>query len=366
MGAAEAALAARRDGRSRPAPALAHQADVVAAGCSASRSRPTPSHALKTGYDLPRSAGRARCSTRSASPPPGCCPTSCAPGTRLGEVCAARRRDDRPARRHAGDRRDDRRLRRAARRGRARARATGTRCSARRSCSRAARGDRFDDPAGVRLLATARPDGGWLPGGASSTGAGVLRARRSPAATSTSSTARAQALRAAPACSPTRSSRAASASRSRARDAEAFVLGEPADEAEPYAALLQGVALRRAAVLRLRRPARRAAERRAHAHRRRDPQPRTGASCAPTCSAGRVRLVEQPEAAVGMAILAAADGRGGDAAAEMVRTREVVEPRRRSRRTASASATCGSSPSSSAAAGSAARLAAMRARGRAA
>ena len=48
--------------------------------------------------------------------------------------------------------------------------------------------------------------------------------------------------RAARAWSPTRSSRAASGSRSLAPDAEGFLLGTPVDEADRYAALLQGVA----------------------------------------------------------------------------------------------------------------------------
>ena len=95
------------------------------------------------------------------------------------------------------------------------------------------------DPAGV-LYCHRAPDGGWLPGGASSTGAGVLSARfagrdldelgrRAEAFEDTS-------VLAYPLVS--RGERFPFA----APDAEPFVLGEPRDEAELFAALLQGVA----------------------------------------------------------------------------------------------------------------------------
>lgn len=179
------------------------------------------------------------------------------------------------------------------------------------------------DPAGV-LYCHRAPDGGWLPGGASSAGAGVLSARfggrdlddlgrRAEAYEQTSVLAYPLVSRgerfpfAAPAAEP-------------------FVLGEPRDEAELYAALLHGVAFVERlcfdAVDLLGAP--------------------TGGQLTVTGGAtashywcqlradalGRpIRLVEQPEAAFGMAVLAAAEGDLAGAAARMVRTREIIEPR---------------------------------------
>jgi sugar (pentulose or hexulose) kinase len=206
---------------------------------------------------------------------------------------------------------------------------------------------RVEDPSGV-LYSHRAPDGGWLPGGASSCGAGVLSAhfpgrdldelgRRAAAFERTSVLAYPLVTRgerfpfAAPA-------------------AEAFVRGEPSGEAELFAALLQGVAfverlcfdyldLLGAATdgeLTLTGGATRS---RSWCQLRADVLGRP------------VRLVEQPEAAVGMAILAAssvsvstaepaaalasassAAPAGGGAAvaspvARMVRTREVIAPR---------------------------------------
>ncbi|HEY1538503.1 MAG TPA: FGGY family carbohydrate kinase [Solirubrobacteraceae bacterium] len=215
---------------------------------------------------------------------------------------------------------------------------------------------RVDDPSGL-LYSHRAPDGGWLPGGASSCGAGVLTAhfpgrdlddlgRRAAAFEGTSALAYPLVTRgerfpfAAPA-------------------AEAFVCGEPAGEAELFAALAQGVAF---------------VERLCFdyldllgAATDGELTLTGGASRSrPWCQLradvlGRpVRLVEQPEAAVGMAILAASAsastsgpasasasrwasgpgsaswrgsaGGGGGAAvaspiARMVRTREVIAPR---------------------------------------
>ena len=127
---------------------------------------------------------------------------------------------------------------------------------------------------------------------------------RSPAATSTSSAG------APPAYEHTRVLAYPLVSRGErfpfaAPDAEAFMLGEPRDEAERYAALLQGVAFVERLCFDYARPARRADRRRADADRRRDAQP-------PLVSAAR-RRARPPgaarraaEAAFGMAILAAA------------------------------------------------------------
>ena len=191
------------------------------------------------------------------------------------------------------------------------------------------------DPSGV-LYCHRSPDGGWLPGGGSSTGAGVLTAHF-PGRDLDELGGRARAhedteVLAYPLVS--RGERFPFA----APRAEAFMLGSPAGEAEHFAALLLGVALVERlcfdAVDLLGAP--------------------TGGELTLTGGATRsrawcqlradvlgrpVRLVEQPEAAVGMAILAAAaaSGRGvgvarrrpARAAASRPRTQAVSPPRRR-------------------------------------
>jgi sugar (pentulose or hexulose) kinase len=114
-----------------------------------------------------------------------------------------------------------------------------------------------------------------------------------------------------------------------APDAEGFLLGEPSDEVDHYAALLQGVAY---------------VERLCFDHLDRLGAP-TGGELTLTGGATRsrywcqlradvlgreVRLVEHAEAALGMAVLAASasQDRGlEEVAAEMVHCREVIEPR---------------------------------------
>ena len=191
-----------------------------------------------------------------------------------------------------------------------------------KGCSR----ERMEDRA-HGIYSHAAPDGGWLPGGASSSGAGVLPATfpgrdleelgRSAAAHE-----RTRVL-AYPLVS--RGERFPFA----APEAEAFMLGEPAGEGEHAAALLQGLALvERLCFEQLRRlgaPAGGELSLTGGATRNR-------AWCALRADAlGRaVRLPEQSESAFGMAILAtaAADGQPvADAARRMSRTREVIEPR---------------------------------------
>ena len=180
------------------------------------------------------------------------------------------------------------------------------------------------DPNGV-LYSHRAPDGGWLPGGASSTGAGVLSAsfperdldelgRR--AADHEQTAALAYPLLG-------RGERFPFA----AADAEGFLVGEPADEAEHFAALLQGVAyverlcfdylsLLGAPIdgeLRLTGGGTRS---RYWCQLRADVLGRP------------VRLLENSESAFGMAVLAASAGRStAEVAAEMVRVREVIAPR---------------------------------------
>lgn len=181
------------------------------------------------------------------------------------------------------------------------------------------------DPGGV-LYCHRSPDGGWLPGGASSSGAGVLSdafggrdldalSRRAGAQLPTTVlayplTSRGERF---PFCAPA---------------AEPFLLGEPAGEEQHFAALLQGLAF---------------VERLCFDYVDLLGAP-TGGELSFTGGATRSRewcqlradvlgrrvaLVEQAESAFGMAVLAAASTTGrslADAAAAMVRAGDVVEP----------------------------------------
>jgi sugar (pentulose or hexulose) kinase len=180
------------------------------------------------------------------------------------------------------------------------------------------------DPSGA-VYSHVHPDGGWLPGGASSSGAGVLAAtfpRVDPA----------EMDRAAAEHVPTDVVRYPLARPGErfpfARpDAEPFQLGTPRDEAEQFAALLQGVAFVERLSLEYVQALGASVE---------GPVALTGGA---TRSAfwtqiradvlGRsVRLTDNPESSVGMAIVAAANGGSVAGACErMVRTRQVVEPR---------------------------------------
>jgi sugar (pentulose or hexulose) kinase len=182
------------------------------------------------------------------------------------------------------------------------------------------------DPAGV-VYSHRAPDGGWLPGGASSVGAGVLSARfpgRDLEALAALAAAREPAgVVAYPLVS--RGERFPFT----APQAEGFVLGTPADEADEYAALLQGVAF---------------VERLCFDYLDLLGAP-TGGELSLTGGGTRsrywsqlradvlgrpVRLPQQAEAGLGMAVLAAAAVTGrpaAEVAGEMVHVREVLEPR---------------------------------------
>ncbi|MFC9652108.1 FGGY-family carbohydrate kinase [Streptomyces sp. NPDC056937] len=179
------------------------------------------------------------------------------------------------------------------------------------------------DPAGV-LYNHRSPDGHWLPGGASSVGAGALT-HAFPGA----DLARLDRL----AADREPASVVAYPLVSRgerfpflAADAEAFTLGRPSDDADHYAALLQGVAL---------------AERLCLAYVRFLGAPIDGPV---TFTGGATRsgywnqlradvlgrpaaLPEQADSALGMAVLAAHAVTGDDAARRMVRIRTILEPR---------------------------------------
>jgi sugar (pentulose or hexulose) kinase len=184
--------------------------------------------------------------------------------------------------------------------------------------------DLIKDPAGI-VYSHRSPDGNWLPGGASSVGAGAISkhfrerdleilgaqaAEREPASVVTYPLhGRGERF---PFIAP---------------DAEGFTLGRSVDEIDQYAALLQGVAFIERLCF--------------------DYLDMLGAPvCGPFLLTGggaksrywcqlradvlgsQVTLPENAEAALGMAILAAAGGRKvADVATSMVRIREVIDPR---------------------------------------
>ena len=184
--------------------------------------------------------------------------------------------------------------------------------------------DLIKDPAGV-VYSHRSPDGNWLPGGASSSGAGAiskhfperdlealgaLAAEREPASVVTYPLhGRGERF---PFIAP---------------EAEGFTLGQPADEIDQYAALLQGVAF---------------IERLCFDYLDMLGAPvggpfvltGGGAKSRYWCQlradvlGSPVSLPENSEAALGMAILAAANGRRVvEVAGAMVRIREVIDPR---------------------------------------
>jgi sugar (pentulose or hexulose) kinase len=306
------------DAATTPGARLAHQPDLVTRRLVGHGVASDASHALKTGYDPER-----------ACFVPGdhddLLPDVVAPGTQLGEVCAqaaaqtglpagvpviAGMTDGCAAQIAAG----------ALRPGDGNS-VLGTTLVL-KGCSR----QRVDDRA--RGVYSHRvPGGDWLPGGASSSGAGVL-----------------------PATFPGRDldelgRRATEHERTRvlayplvsrgerfpfaAPDAEAFMLGTPADDGEHAAALLQGVALVERLCLEqlaaLGAPVGGELSLTGGATRNR-------AWCQLRADAlGRaVRLPEQSESAFGMAILAAAAVRDepvADVARRMSRTLAVIAPR---------------------------------------
>jgi sugar (pentulose or hexulose) kinase len=301
---------------------VAHQADVVTRALVGEAVPSDSSHALKTGYDPEREAWPLA-ALAAAGVPRAMLPDVVRSGSVLGEVCAgAAAETGIPA-------------------GTPVIAGMTDGCAAQFAAGALGEGDWNSvlgttlvlkgrsarivrDPGGV-LYCHRAPDGAWLPGGASSTGAGVLSdrfagrdlhelGRRARAFEDTS-------VLAYPLVS------AGERFPFAAPDARAFVLGKPSDEAELFAALLQGVAF---------------VERLCFDYVDLLGAP-TGGELTLTGGGTRsaywcqlradvpgrpVRLVEESEAAFGMAVLAASSGRDpAEVAAEMVRTREVVEPR---------------------------------------
>ncbi len=305
-----------------PGARLAHQVDVVTRRLVGEDVATDSSHALKSGYDLQRDAWPHDVMS-DLGVPDGLLPDVARAGCRLGMV------------------------------GRAGAEATGLPegtpvvagmtdgCAAQLAAGALGEGDWNSvlgttlvlkgvaseparDPLGA-VYSHRAPDGRWLPGGASSAGAGVL-AEHWPgrdldeldrlAADHEPAGALAYPL-------ASRGERFPFA----APDAEGFLLGTPADDGDHHAALLQGVAY---------------VERLCFDHLDRLGLPVDG-ELSLTGGATRsrywcqlradvlgrpVRLPEHAQPAVGMALLAAAEGRSpAEVAAEMVRTREVIDPR---------------------------------------
>ena len=216
---------------------LAHQPDFVLRRLAGRAVPADSSHALKTGYDL-IAEGWPHDVLGELGVPEEVLPEVVRSGTALGEVCAqaaeatglpagtplvAGMTDGCAAQLGAG------------------ALATGSWNSVLGTTLvvKGATREPIRDPAGV-VYSHRSPDGGWYPGGASSTGAGVLAAQypdRDLGALDRQAAEREPATVVAyPLLS--RGERFPFT----APDAEGFVLGSPADEADHYAALLQGVA----------------------------------------------------------------------------------------------------------------------------
>jgi sugar (pentulose or hexulose) kinase len=313
---------ARERGADLTAARLAHQPDVVTRRLAGAAVPADASHALKTGYDPER-----ECWPETVALDAGddLLPDVVAPGARLGAVCAdAAAQTGLPAGTPVVAGMTDGCAAQIA----AGALGVGDWNSVLgttlvlKGCSR----ERIDDPA-QGVYSHRSPDGGWLPGGASSSGAGVL-----PAAFGDRDLD--ELGRCAAAHERTRVLAYPLVSRGErfpfvAPDAEAFMLGTPAGDGEHAAALLQGLALvERLCFERLGRLGAQAGGTLSltggATRNRRWCQLRADALGRP------VRLPEQAESAFGMAILAAASITGervADAAGRMSRTRALIEPR---------------------------------------
>jgi D-ribulokinase len=300
---------------------LAHQADFVARRLVGHAVATDWSHALKSGYDLEREWPEELLGTLGIGE--GVLPDVVAPGARLGEVCAAAAAETRiPAGTPVVAGMTD---------GCAGQIGAGALREGDWNCVlgttlvlKGVARDIVRDPHGV-LYCHRSPDGDWLPGGASSSGAGVLAqhfpGRDLDALTREAAAHEGTAVIAYPLVSSGERFPFA------APDAEAFTLGTPASEGEHAAALLAGLAF---------------VERLCFDYVDLLGAP-TGGELSLTGGTARnrylcglragvlgrpVRLLRSAESAFGMAVLAAAGGGSlAGAAGRMVRVREVVEPR---------------------------------------
>jgi len=303
---------------------LAHQADVITRHLVGEEVPSDSSHALKTGFDQAREAWPSD-ELERLGVPRASLPEVVRPGTRLGSVCARTAEET------------------GLPQGTAVIAGMTDGCAAqfaagalREGCWNSVLGTTLvlkgcsarlvEDPGGV-LYSHRAPDGGWLPGGASSSGAGVL-AQRFADRDLDDLGHRAEAHERTDVLAYPLVSRGERFPFS-AADADPFVVGEPADEAELFAALLQGVAFVERLcfdfVDLLGAPADGELTLTGGATRS-----RYWCQLRADVLGRSVRLVEQSEAAFGMAILAASS-QSDDlvaVAGRMVRTKEVIEPRR--------------------------------------
>ncbi|MFI5687073.1 FGGY-family carbohydrate kinase [Streptomyces sp. NPDC051636] len=300
---------------------VAHQPDVINARLVGHPVPTDSSHALKTAYDLRRDAW-----PQIPGVPADALPDVVRPGTRLGEVCpAAAEATGIPAGTPVVAGMTDgcaAQIASGALRAGAWNSVLGTTLVLKGAAAEPVR-----DPAGVVYNHRA-PDGGWLPGGASSAGAGVLTARF-PGADPAVLDARAADFEPSnavtyPLVAP------GERFPFRAPAATALLLGDPVSDADLWAALLQGVGFVERLCL-------------DYLHHLGAPLdgPLTFTGGAARSAywnqlradiLGRpARVPEQTEPALGMAALAA-HGTGAaptlaDAADRMVHVRTVVEPR---------------------------------------
>jgi sugar (pentulose or hexulose) kinase len=303
---------------------LAQQADVVTRALTGHDIASDSSHTLKSGFDVEREAWP-QYALHALGVPAGLLPEVVRSGTRLGDVCdAAAEQAQIPAGTPVFAGMTDgcaAQLAAGALREGDWNSVLGTTLVLKGFCPR-----RIEDPAGV-LYSHRAPDGNWLPGGASSAGAGVLT-QSFPDADLDELGSRAAAYE------NTRVLAYPLVSRGErfpfaAPNARPFVLGEPADEAEHFAALQQGVAFVERLCFdlldRLDVPTSGELTLTGGGTRSRD-----WSQLRADVLGRAVRLVEQPEAAFGMAVLAASSAGGSGLAATadaMVRTRERIEPR---------------------------------------
>lgn len=301
---------------------LAHQPDYINRRLCGHEVPADTSHALKTGYDLIHEGWPCGVLERLGVPE-GLLPSVVRSGSTLGEVCAEAARQTgiavgTPVIAGMTD-------------GCAAQLATGALCEGQWSSVlgttlvlKGVSPELIRDPNGV-LYSHRAPDGGWLPGGASSTGAAVLSTSFPERDLDELGRRAADYEHTGVLAYPLlgRGERFPFA----AADAEGFLLGEPADEAEHFAALLQGVAY----VERLSFD---------YLHLLGAPihgeltltgggtRSRYWCQLRADVLGRPVRLLENSESALGMAVLAASAGRStAQVAAEMVRLREVIEPR---------------------------------------
>jgi sugar (pentulose or hexulose) kinase len=308
-----------------PGASLAHQPDLVTRALAGGPVATDESHALKSGWDAAAGAWARELGDAAAALLPDVVPS----GTRLGAVCAAAAEasglppgtpviagmtDGCAAQLATGALHEG-----------AWTSVLGTTLVLKGVSSR-----RIGDPGGI-VYSHRAPGGGWLPGGASSCGAGVLT-ERFPGR---DLDALGRLARAHEDGAPVAYPLAGRGERFpfHAPEAQGFMLGEPGGEGEHFAALLQGLAYVERLCLDclslLGAPVDGELSLTGGATRSRY-------WCALRADVlGRpVRLPAQAESAFGMAVLAAAATSGrtcAETAAALCRTRAVIEPRRSAR-----------------------------------